>query len=31
MNIKPVVADVDGTLLNSRHELTEFTRGTFLA
>jgi HAD superfamily hydrolase (TIGR01484 family) len=31
MNIKLVVADVDGTLLNSRHELTEFTGETLLA
>ena len=31
MNIKLVVADVNGTLLNFRHELTEFTRTTLLA
>jgi Cof subfamily protein (haloacid dehalogenase superfamily) len=31
MNIKLVVSDVDGTLLNSRHELTDFTRTTLLA
>lgn len=31
MNIKLVVSDVDGTLLNSRHELTDFTRITLLA
>lgn len=30
-DIKLIVADVDGTLLNSRHELTEFTRDTLLA
>jgi hydroxymethylpyrimidine pyrophosphatase-like HAD family hydrolase len=31
MDIKLVVSDVDGTLLNSRHELSNFTRTTLLA
>lgn len=31
MDIKLVVSDVDGTLLNSQHKLTDFTRTTLLA
>jgi HAD superfamily hydrolase (TIGR01484 family) len=31
MDIKLVVSDIDETLLNSRHELTDFTRTTLLA